>query len=101
MKIQKLLVPQSFAHKGNLLRHMALHDPENKELLVQADEADEEAQDGYEVEDIGLETPGQIIQTVRNIQNQISAALRRLFRHEILTLLRDFHQLWKETRNMF
>ena len=45
---------------------MALHDPENpgnKELLAEAEEADQT--EGYEEEEIGLETPGQIIQTVR------------------------------------
>ena len=44
---------------------MALHDPENpgnKELLAEAEEADQT--EGYEEEEIGLETPGQIIQTV-------------------------------------
>ena len=54
-----------FAHRGNLLRHMALHDPENpgnKELLAEAEEADQT--EGYEEEEIGLEAPGQIIQTV-------------------------------------
>ena len=57
--------PQVFAHRGNLLRHMALHDPENpgnKELLAEAEEADQT--EGYEEEEIGLEAPGQIIQTV-------------------------------------
>ena len=56
---------QVFAHRGNLLRHMALHDPENpgnKELLAEAEEADQT--EGYEEEEIGLEAPGQIIQTV-------------------------------------
>ena len=54
-----------FAHRGNLLRHMALHDPENpgnKELLAEAEEADQT--EGYEEEEIGLESSGQIIQTV-------------------------------------
>ena len=44
---------------------MALHDPENpgnKELLAEAEEADQT--EGYEEEEIGLEAPGQIIQTV-------------------------------------
>ena len=54
---------QVFAHRGNLLRHMALHDPDNKDLLAEAEEADQ--MEGVEEEDFGLETnSGQIIQTV-------------------------------------
>ncbi len=54
-----------FAHRGNLLRHMALHDPDNpgnKELLEEADVVDQT--EGYEEEEIGLDAQPQIIQTV-------------------------------------
>ena len=55
---------------------MALHDPENpgnKELLAEAEEADQT--EGYEEEEIGLEAPGQIIQTVGIIIINLESSL--------------------------
>ncbi len=68
---------QVFAHRGNLLRHMALHDPENpanKDLLAEAEEEDQ-AED-YEEEDITLDTPGPLIQTVSGCVKRMCACTR-------------------------
>ncbi|XP_013420586.2 transcriptional repressor CTCF [Lingula anatina] len=55
--------PKAFAHKGNLMRHMVQHDPNNPDYQQAAADADANPDDDEEEEDISVDTQ-QIVQAV-------------------------------------